>query len=108
VLNRNLSVEYLTQTIMQIIKEQKPQTLRDLMSLAREKVPATGRKILKAIQKLQNDGKITFSEQSLRTSSQAGFGTILKKSQALWFWLRLAITIATAKVTFTVSENFYP
>jgi hypothetical protein len=52
---------------MQIIKKQKTQTLRDLMSLAREKVPATGRKILKAIQKLQNDGKITFSEQSLRT-----------------------------------------
>lgn len=93
---------------MQIIEKQKPQTFRDLVSLAREKVPVTEQKILKAIQKLQNDGKITFSEQPLRTSSQAGFGIYLEKSQALWFWLTLTITIATATVTFTVSEDSYP
>lgn len=93
---------------MQIIKEQKPQTIRELMSLAREKVPVAEQKTLKAIQKLQNDGKIAFSEQRLRTSSQAGFEIYLKKSQALWFWLTLTITIATATVTFTVSEDFYP
>ena len=95
-----------TETIIQIIKERKPQTVEQLVTLAKEKLQISEREILETILQLQNEGKISLTKQQSQTS--LNLTAYLKTEQALWYWITLTLSAATTAVVFTIPENFYP
>ena len=95
-----------TETIIQIIKERKPQTVEQLVTLAKEKLQISEREILETILQLQNEGKISLTKQQSQTSLK--LTAYLKTEQALWYWITLTLSAATTAVVFAIPENFYP
>ena len=96
----------LDQTIVQVIKQDKPQNVKQLISLVKERLPIPEEEILETILKLQSEGKISLAKQQPPASPK--LVAYLKTEQALWYWLSLAIAIATAAVVFVIPEDFYP
>ena len=95
-----------TETIIRIIKERKPQTVEQLVTLAKEKLQISEREILETILQLQNEGKISLTKQQSQTS--LNLTAYLKTEQALWYWITLTLSAATTAVVFTIPEDFYP
>ncbi len=94
------------QIIIAIIKEKKPQTIEQLLSLAKERLQIPEQKIIEAILRLQSRGKMTLLKQQQPDSSK--LTTYLKTEQTHWYWITIAIAVLTAAVVFTISEEFYP
>lgn len=102
----NSTEKELTQTIIQAIKERKPETVKQLTNLVKEKSSIPEQVILDFILKLQSEGKIILAKQLPPTSPE--LATYLKTGQALWYWTTITMAIATAAVVFTIPEDFYP
>jgi hypothetical protein len=104
-LNEKAAAQNLTETILEITAQNKPATVNQLVELVKEKTPASNQEILDAIIKLQNEGKLqlgTPPQQALTMS------TYLETAAARWYWITMALTIATVIVVFTVPENAFP
>jgi hypothetical protein len=104
-LNEKAATQNITETILQITAQKKPATVSQLVELVKEKTPASNQEILDAIIKLQNEGKLqlgTPPQQALRMS------TYLGTPGARWYWITMALTVATAIVVFTVPETAFP
>jgi hypothetical protein len=98
--------EKLEAAIVRIINEKQPQDVKQLVLLVKEELPLSEDRILDAILKLQNQGKIKLEHASLPASPK--MATYLKKWQALWYWATIAIAAITVAVVFTVPEDFQP
>jgi len=105
-LGTDLKVEEIAQTIIQITKENKPQTVEQLVVQVRDRLQIPEQKIIESILKLQSEGKIQLSEQPPLTVQK--LTAYVKTKQALWYWATVVIAVFTVAVVFTISENFYP
>jgi len=95
----------LYQTIIKIIKEDRPQTIEQLVSLAEKRVQIPKQRILESIIKMQSEGKISFEKPQQAVTTLAAY---LKTEQTLWYWATLATSIITVIVVFAIPENLYP
>jgi Na+/melibiose symporter-like transporter len=91
---------------MRIIKEKKPQTIKELIVLVKEQLQIPDQEIVESVLKLQSEGQASFVKQPPIVSPN--LVAYLKTEQTRWFWATVVIVIATAAVMFTVPEDFYP
>lgn len=105
-MNANAKTDELTQTIIQVIRERKPQNVQLLATLVKERRTIPEEEILDAIMKLQSQGTIKLENQPPPTSLK--LATYLKTSQAIWYWATIAVATITVAIAFTVPEEFYP
>ena len=96
----------LEQTIIQTVKEKKPQTVQELTGLVNQKLQIPEKEIVNSILRLQSKGRISFTDQA--PPAAADFTAYLKTNQALWYWATLGTAIATLAVVFLIPENLYP
>lgn len=99
------ATDELARAIVQAM-EAKPQTVEQLVTLVRERRPASEQDVIQSIQKLQREGRIQLSNQ--RGPSPLRFSAYMKTGGALWFWVTLATAAATIAVLFTIPEDLYP
>ena len=96
----------LVQTIIQVIKQKEPQTVKQLASFVKERVSVGEQEIVESILKLQSQGKITL-EKPLKSTPQNLF-SYLKTGKASWYWITVTLAATTTFVVFTVPENNFP
>ena len=96
----------LTQTILQTIKEQKPETVEQLATFVAQKTALPEQQIINRIFKLQNQGKIKLTRPPAPTPSD--LATYITTGQALWYWASIIIALATAISAFTIPEDLFP
>jgi hypothetical protein len=96
----------LAKSITQIIEEKKPQTIKQLVILVKEKLQIPEQEILESILKLQSEGKVRFTKQSPQAPLK--FAAYLKTEQTLWYWATIATAVVTVATVFTIQEDFYP
>ncbi len=104
-MNEKAATQNLTETILQVTAQNKPATVNQLVELVKEKTSASNQEILDAVIKLQNEGKLQLAsppQQALKMSAY------LTSNRALWYWITMALTIATTIVVFTVPEDAFP
>jgi hypothetical protein len=104
-LTKNSTQDQLEQTIIQITLESKPQTVKELVSFVKQKTQVPEKQIIQSILNLQSQGKLKFTTQPQPTTKISAY---LETTQALWYWITLAWTIATIAVVFTIPEDSYP
>ena len=102
----NSKTRELIETIIQLVNERRPHNVKQLIVLVKEELPLSEEKILDAVLKLQNQGKIKLELPSSHASP--AMTTYLKPWQALWYWATIAIAAITVAVVFTVPEDFQP
>ena len=104
-LSSNSKASNLTGTILKVINEKKPQSVKQLTTMLKESLDLEEKVILESVLKLQAEGVIKLEDQALQSGNLA---TYLKTSEALWYWVTVAAGAITAALVFTVSENVYP
>ena len=100
------SSDKLAETIIKTVKESKPQTVEQLITLLKREQDAAEEQIIDTILKLQSRGKINL--ENLPQPKPETLNRYIKTNQALWYWTTLAIVAATAVTVFVIPENFYP
>jgi len=96
----------LVNSITRIIEEKKPQTVKQLVILVKEKLQISEQEALEYILKLQTEGKISFTKKPTQPSPK--LVAYLKTEQTLWYWVTIAISVVTVATVFTIQEDFYP
>jgi hypothetical protein len=95
----------LTLTIIQLIEDKKPRNLQQLVNLAKEKSSIPEQKIIEHVLRLQSQGRISLVEQPTRSQKLAPY---LKTEKASWYWVTIALIMASAIAVFAIPENAYP
>ena len=96
----------LAQLITCIIEEKKPQTIKQLVILIKEKLQTSEQEIVGSILKLQSEGKISFTKKPSQTPPK--LAAYVKTEQTLWYWATIAMAVVTVATVFTIQEDFYP
>lgn len=96
----------LSQLIIQVAVERKPQTVRQLAAFVKERVAIPEEEILTEILSLQNQGKIRLADITLPSSTR--LTTYVKTSHALWYWASTITAIMTTIIVFTIPNDSYP
>ena len=104
-LSSNSKANDLTETILKVINEKKPQSVKQLTTMLKESLDLEEKVILESVLKLQAEGVIKLENQPLQSRSLA---TYLKTGEAIWYWVTIAAGAITAALVFTISENVYP
>ena len=105
-MNQNSEENAIFNAIIQVIKEKKPQNVKQLTTLVKERLSTPEEQIIKAILKLQNEGKIKLEKQPQPTPPK--LASYLKTQKALWYWATIAMAAATTLIVFTIPEELYP
>jgi len=105
-LSNNSIEKKLVETIIQIIEEMKPQSVKQLTSFVEERLPVPEQRIVETILKLQSAGRIKLLEKQPLASPR--LVTYLKTKHALWYWLTMGLAITAFAVVFTIPEGSYP
>jgi hypothetical protein len=103
-LNNNLKSYDLNKEILGIITEQNPKSVKQLISIIKDKVDLEEKEIINAILKLESKGKINFSKDPKALS----FTSYMKNIKSVWYWTILIFEVITIILVFTIPENFYP
>jgi hypothetical protein len=96
----------LAETLIKITREKKPDTVKVLITLAKQELPCSEREILKLVIELQGNGQIKFTERSVATPST--LSTYLRTSPPIWYCATIALAVITTICVFTVPDNLYP
>jgi len=105
-LNKKFSKDKIDQHIIQIVKEKKPENVKQLIKLVKEKFPLPEQEILARILYLQEKEKIRLKPHKTLTPQK--LTTYLRSNQASWYWITITLTFTTALIVFTVPENAFP
>jgi len=101
-----MSEDELEQQILQVVKDIKPNTIGRLIQLVQQSHNASEKEIIKRAISLRERGLLDFTpSQTLMPST---FTAYLGSRQAAWYWITVAVALATTTVTFAIAENAYP
>jgi hypothetical protein len=103
---KNRKTSNLNETIIQIVKDKHPKTVKQLVELVHQQNPLPQQEILEHILHLQNQGKITFKEDT--TFIPLSLQNYLSSSHSYWYWITITLALATTITVFAVSENSIP
>ena len=104
-MDHNSEKDRLAETIIDVLKNDKPATVKELANLVKQRQPIPEQQILESIMKLQDEGKITFSAQPKpQPTSLADY----LQTSATWYWVTLATVATTIAVVFAIPEDLYP
>jgi len=101
-----MSVEDISEKIIEIVKTEEPETVEKLLELANQRLGITKDAALEQIIELENKGRLSLSQ--LPGSIPQRFNTYLFSSNAAWFWIIIALSISTTISVFTIHENATP
>jgi uncharacterized membrane protein len=104
--NNNPTNTPVNQYIVDLLKKEKPESVDQLVKLVQQKYPLTEQEILKLLTQLENEGKMSFSQEDLATSLSPSKYVISAK--ATWYWITIASALATTIAVFTIPEDAYP
>jgi hypothetical protein len=103
-LREDSSKDELDKQIIQTVREQKPEDIRQLVDLMREKSESSEQEIVNRVFYLQEKGKI----RSVSQSAVPKKSFISRSSYAHWYWITVTLTLATMMVVFVVPEDDFP
>ena len=103
--NIDSEIDYLTRIILTVIKEKKPQSVKQLTQLLKERINLEEEKIIEYVLKLKAEGVIKLSDRPIQILSLA---TYLKTGESVWYWTTIAIGMLATTLVFVVPESAYP
>jgi uncharacterized membrane protein len=96
----------LTQKIIAITKENKPQTVDQLVTLLEHDLNLEKDEAMDVILELQRRGKVKLEPRSLAAS--VNLSSYAKTDQALWYWITMIIAVSAAVAVFVIPDGLQP
>ena len=94
------------QSILDTVKDKNPNNVEQLVKLVQLEHPSTEQEIMRHILDLQSQGKLILKEETPPLPST--LNSYLLSTQAHWYWIIIALALATTTLVFTIPENTYP
>jgi hypothetical protein len=104
-LSCNSKVNDLNETIIRLVKEKKPQSVNELITILKGSFDLDEKVILDHVLKLQAEGLLNLENQPSQSRIAT---TYLKTGEALWYWVTIAAGAITVALVLTISQNVYP
>jgi hypothetical protein len=104
--NNSRQSSTLTQTIIQLVENKRPQSVQQLVNLVSETTSLPEQKILEQIIQLQNEKKIALKETPKPIPQE--LSTYLTTTDASWYLLTIILAATTTITIFTIPEDAYP
>jgi len=89
----------LEEIILQTVRNDKPETIQQLMTMVTKKVSRTKKNIMQVILKLQKEKKLVLHDASLIQKPQK-LSLYLKNRDASWYWTTVGLTVLSAIAVF--------
>jgi hypothetical protein len=105
-LSNDVSRDRIDQRIIQIVKEEKPQTVSELVRLVKKGSDLSDEQILDRISYLQSDGRIALRPEEFSPSD--GLVAYLRTDKAYWYWITLGVTLVATLFVFVIPEDAAP
>ena len=100
-----LSDNQIRQLILDVVKERKPETTKQLIALMHESHSIPQEKTTSIVVELEKDNLLGFKRQEQLIPDSAKAYILSSKTQ--WFWLTIALSVATIAAVFVVPESNY-
>lgn len=94
----------LTEKILFLLKDSKPQSVRELSDMLQQKYNLTENEILVLILKLQAEGLMDLKNLKVENN----FREYLVGTETIWYWITIGMGVFATFLFFTVSETLYP
>jgi hypothetical protein len=94
------------QQIIHAVETAKPESVQQLIDQVQALSSKPKQEILSRIMRLEQEGKIRLKPRQTPTPTK--FSSYLRSKQAVWYWITVALTLATTLVVFVVPENDFP
>jgi len=104
--NKKIDEDALTQALIRLIEERKPQNVEQLVEMLQQKTSIPKIQIIKQIIKLQSQGKILLVEPLKQPPLE--FFQFLQTKDAYWYWITIITAAVAGLSAFLISENAYP
>ena len=104
--NKRRHDDALTQIVIRLIEEGKPQNVEQLVEMLQQRTSIPKIKIIKQIVNLQNQGKILLVEPPKQLPAE--FFQYLRSKEAYWYWITIVTAAAAGLSALLISENAYP
>jgi hypothetical protein len=104
--NKQKENESIENVIINIVKEQKPETISQLLIFVQKTTNLSEKEILSLVNRLEAEGRIFFN-----TKQELGyvtFGTYFFSSGPVWYWTIMAVAIVAALTIFTIPKDWLP
>jgi hypothetical protein len=105
-LSKKPAEDELDQQIVHTVETTKPENVQRLVDQIQALTSKPKQEILNRILTLQQQEKIHLKPP--QTPPPEKLGSYLASNHAFWYWITMALTIATTIVVFTVSETAFP
>ena len=104
--DKNRETSTLKEHIIQIVKDKHPKTVKQLVELIQQQHRLPQEEIMKQILDLQNQGKLSFKEDT--TATPSSLRSYLSSSHSYWYWITITLALATATIALTIPEDAIP
>ena len=98
--------ESIKEIIINIVKEQKPETASQLIRFVQETTNLAEKEIVKFLNQLEEEDKIYFN--TTREPESVSIVTYLFTFESVWYWTIVAVAIATVITVFIIPQELYP
>lgn len=83
------------EVVIQTIREEKPETLKQLVELLEPKLEMDNCEIMDVVLQLKRDGKIRFLDDYLASREVQSLPEFLRTKATYWFWITIIFILAT-------------
>jgi hypothetical protein len=105
-LSKDIPRDQVDRRIVQIVKDDKPKTVKELIDLVKKSFPLSDEEIQNRILHLEGKGEISIKPNQLPVDHR--LNAYLLSGGAHWYWTVLIVTITTMIVIFSIPENLSP
>ena len=103
---KNRKTSNLNEHIIQIVKNKHPKTVKQLLELVQQQHQLPQEEIIEHILHLQNQGRLTFKEDT--TSIPSSLRSYLSSSYSYWYWITITLALVTTTTALTIPEDAIP
>jgi hypothetical protein len=94
------------QRIVQLARDESPESVEKLVKLAKERLSLEEGIVLKHVVRLVNEERIRLREPSKMEAH--ALSTYMRSGEARWFWATIFLGAMTTTVVFAIPEGTYP
>jgi hypothetical protein len=94
------------QTILQTIKNQKPENTQQLVKSVQERAALSCEEITQLLIQLESEEKLHFTEKEALPPPTSQ--TYFFSKEAAWYWVIITVAIVTTLTVFAIPDNVYP
>jgi hypothetical protein len=105
-IRENVSLDEFDQTLIDIIGNDHPETLKQAIQLAQLRCGETDKAIMERVLRLERQGKILFENSSVAVPSS--LSEYFLSGWATWFWVVFGLAAIASVMVFVVPEDSFP